>query len=343
MRWLAIRFRHPLLGNGPFVMLAIRFKCPHARRFAWSVLLLQLWVAACLLATAQENSEPEDRLIAKVGKQEIRWSELVYRWRLGGVKANPLESMDPVIVVEGVNAAFRQRVAQAELDRRGEGASIQEIEQWIERRLEGIEAKSLQGEDLAKKEGLSLASWKRELRWQKSWQKYSEKRLSGDALRAHYDAHPDWFNGTEREVFHIIVPCKWDDHASRAAASEQLRMVATEIAAGDLTFEEAAKKWSQGATAAEGGRLGWMDFQSPMHVSFRRAAFEVAEGQVSSPLETPHGVHLIWIRAIKPNDIPLDRALEIVRRSLLEKYFDEVVAAYPKPPMLEWVYRLEKR
>jgi hypothetical protein len=287
------------------------------------------------------SPEIADQVLAKLGKQEIRWSDLAYRWRVGGAKVPGLSKVESIVVVEGVESARKQRIGQAELDRRGVGATVQEINQWIEERIAAIEGEKLTPSDLAEKEGLSLSSWTRELRWQKSWEKFSRPLVTDDKLKLHYEEHPTWFNGTECEVFHIIRPLKWGDENGRRKATSEFATLADQIRNKETTFEDAAKKWSSGATAREGGRLGWLTFQGPMHPSFVQATFALKKGEVSEPVETPHGVHLIYVHDVKAGELPFERVIEDVRRSLLIVEFEKLVDSYPKPPQLEWIYKLD--
>lgn len=289
----------------------------------------------------EDEVQERDVVVARLGKQEILWSELVYRWRLGGVNVVGIQEVEPLVLVEGVEAVRRQRIAQAELDRRGKGVLANEVEQWINARIQGIEAADVTAADLARAEGLRLGSWQAELRWQKSWERYTRESITDEKLKLHYETHQEWFDGTEREVFHILRPLKWSDRSGRDKALSEFAEVLKQIRAKQITFEEAAKKWSSGATAAEGGRLGWLSYQGPMHPNFIRAAFGLWENELSEPIETPHGVHLIWVRAVKRGELPLERVSENVRRSLLMIEFEKLVSAYPKSPQLEWVHDVE--
>lgn len=302
--------------------------------------IVSLFVGQELLRGEDEIKEA-DVVVAKLGKQEILWSELAYRWRLGGVNVVGIQEVEPLVLVEGVEAVRRQRIAQAELDRRGKGVATKEVEQWIEARIQGIEASDVTAAELARVEGLSLGSWQAELRWQKSWEQYTRDLITDDKLKMHYEEHREWFDGAEREVFHILRPLKWNDRSGRDAAMSEFAEVLKQIQAKQITFEEAAKKWSSGATADAGGRLGWLSYQGPMHPNFVKAAFGLRENEISEPVETPHGVHLIWVRAVKRGKLPLERVSENVRRSLLMIEFDRLVSAYPKSPQLEWVHDIE--
>ena len=110
-----------------------------------------------------------------------------------------------------------------------------------------------------------------------------------------------------------------DADASIAAATR----IAREIAAGRISFADAAHKYSAGPSAAVGGRLGWIGRHAPMDEAFSRTAFALEEGGISGPVRTPFGVHLIRCDAIRPGGKKLaDVRKELedaLARELLEK------------------------
>ena len=58
-------------------------------------------------------------------------------------------------------------------------------------------------------------------------------------------------------------------------------------------FMEAAKKYSKCPSGSSGGILGWFG-KGDMVPAFEKAAFELPNGQVSEPVKTPYGWHLIY-------------------------------------------------
>jgi len=78
---------------------------------------------------------------------------------------------------------------------------------------------------------------------------------------------------------------------SKQAAQELATKVLAEIRGG-LPFAEAAKKYSDGPTSVRGGDLGLFD-RSAMVEPFSDVAFAMKIGEVSEPVETPFGFHII--------------------------------------------------
>ncbi len=67
---------------------------------------------------------------------------------------------------------------------------------------------------------------------------------------------------------------------------------------GGRSFEELAKNNSKCPSGASGGDLGWFG-KGMMVAPFEKACFEMAEGQVSPPVQTQFGYHLIKLTGKK--------------------------------------------
>jgi len=63
-------------------------------------------------------------------------------------------------------------------------------------------------------------------------------------------------------------------------------------------FTAAAKKYSKCPSGSSGGILGWFG-KGDMVPEFETAAFNLPNGQVSEPVKTPYGWHLIYVIAKK--------------------------------------------
>lgn len=131
-----------------------------------------------------------------------------------------------------------------------------------------------------------------------------EVTVTGDDARRYYDAHKEEFVEPEqRHVAHILV------------ATEQEAIALREKVAAGADFGQLARKSSRDtATAILDGKLGWI---TPEKVppAFK-SVLTMKAGDVSKPLKSEHGWHLIFVSEIKPQrQIPLDEVLDRVQKN----------------------------
>jgi len=109
-------------------------------------------------------------------------------------------------------------------------------------------------------------------------------------------SHPiSFFDGTTVKASHILIATKiYDPPEVRQAARKKAYEIAESIRNGTITFEEAAKKNSDGPFSARGGDLG--SFQlNQMVPPFALAVDALKVGEVSDPVETFFGWHVIKV------------------------------------------------
>ncbi len=110
----------------------------------------------------------------------------------------------------------------------------------------------------------------------------SSVRVTDDEAKEYYDAHPEQFDGQEQvSASHILV----DDEAQAQALLEQIR-------AGEISFEEAAGKYSKCPSSQNGGSLGEFG-RGQMVPEFDDACFSMNVGELRGPVKTQFGYHLI--------------------------------------------------
>jgi hypothetical protein len=169
------------------------------------------------------------------------------------------------------------------------------------------------------------ADVQRQLAWNVLWAQYLAKYLTVEREDAYFQAHRRELDGTELLVSHVLLQSR-PDKTQRSGTEQLVRRaeeIRGEIVAGKLSLAEAAKKYSAGPSGRDGGRLGWIGRRGPMDETFTRAAFALAPGQISPPVRSPFGVHLIRCDEIKPGHKKLaDVRREVedaLARELLEK------------------------
>jgi parvulin-like peptidyl-prolyl isomerase len=135
-------------------------------------------------------------------------------------------------------------------------------------------------------------------------------------LQSYYDRHlKDYQSEESIKASHILVR---DTEGGLAKITE----IQNEIKSGKLSFEDAAKKYSSDkSNAPKGGDLGYFG-RNMMDPEFEKAAFALAKtGDVSSPVKSQFGFHLILLRDRKPGTKKtLDEVKsEIASKALLEE------------------------
>jgi len=124
--------------------------------------------------------------------------------------------------------------------------------------------------------------------------------LLPDAAEEYYDNNrKNWEQEQTIEARHILIRVDAGaDEKTVAAAREKIDAIAARAAAGE-DFTELAKSTSEGPSKDKGGYLGTFP-RGAMVKPFEEAAFALAAGQVSQPVRTDFGWHLIKVEAVNP-------------------------------------------
>lgn len=169
--------------------------------------------------------------------------------------------------------------------------------------------------------GWTLQEFRRYQRWRLSWQQYLRTQLTDANLRTYFAAHRRDFDGTQLRIAQILWKVPADNAAALANARAQAARIREQIAARQLSFADAARKHSQSPSAEQGGELGWIGRQATMPTAIHDAAFALAEGEVSQPLTTAFGVHLVHVLEVKPGNLAWRDVRGELERAVTEYLF----------------------
>lgn len=96
-----------------------------------------------------------------------------------------------------------------------------------------------------------------------------------------------------RRSSHILIKVAEDaDDATREEAKQKAQDILDQINAGDISFEDAAKEYSEDGSAADGGDVGW-DKLTTFVDAYQQALSALDAGEVSGVVETEYGYHII--------------------------------------------------
>ena len=130
---------------------------------------------------------------------------------------------------------------------------------------------------------------------------------------------------TQNKARHILL--RTSPQLSETAARDRLNDFRKRILAGQADFATLAREYSQDGSAAQGGDLGWAN--PGMFVpEFEEVMNRLEPGQISEPLVSRFGVHLIQLMERRNTTLSQREQREMVRSMLREKKLDESYAIW---------------
>ena len=123
----------------------------------------------------------------------------------------------------------------------------------------------------------------------------------------------------QTHVRHILI--KVNEVVSETEARHKLEGLYDRIKHGEK-FEELAKLYSQDGSASKGGDLGWI-YPGDTVPDFERAMNALKPGELSQPIQSPFGFHLIEVFERRVQDVSTDRQRAAARQILRERKMDE--------------------
>ena len=174
--------------------------------------------------------------------------------------------------------------------------------------------------------GLSQAEFEMSVRWKLSWDNYLRARLTRENLDKFYEPRRQHFDGTEISIRQILIKlAPKSSQSDIEKATGLLRQVKQNIERQQLTFNDAVKEYSQAESARFGGGQGRIQRHDFLPESLSKAAFDLKVSEISAPVVTNIGVHLVICDQIFPGQKTREETAQEVRRAAIRYLFDWVV------------------
>jgi peptidyl-prolyl cis-trans isomerase D len=160
-----------------------------------------------------------------------------------------------------------------------------------------------------------------------------EAQVSDREIRAYYDSHQDEFKRPATARLTLAFLPKAQTAADTVATLQRAQQLRAEIQGG-ADFAEVAQRESQDpGSKANGGDLGFFG-RGQMVSAFDEAAFSTPVGQISEPVLTPFGYHIIRVEEKRDDQV---RARHILLP--IEKSEEELARLDAKADSLESLAR----
>ncbi len=135
----------------------------------------------------------------------------------------------------------------------------------------------------------------------------------------------------QTRVRHILV--RVNEVTSESDAKAKTDRIRERLETGGK-FEDQAKLNSEDASAAKGGDLGWISPGDTV-AEFEQAMTKLKIGEISQPVRSPFGWHLIQVSDRRTQDVTAERQREQARQALRQRKSDEAFQ--------EWVRQTRDR
>ncbi|MFO7153252.1 MAG: peptidylprolyl isomerase [Bacillota bacterium] len=258
-------------------------------------------IAALLIGLAAGCGQKSSEAVAKVNGEVITKDELYDLM----VKAVGDQALDYLIT---------QKIIELEAKKQNITVTDEDINKELEKVYEAYGGETIFKQNL-ELSGHSLDEYKEELALTIKAKKLVEPRIeiTEEEMKAYFDEHKDEF-AQEQQVHarHILV-----DNENLA------REIYEKLKKGE-DFAELAKQYSTDtATKDNGGDLGFFG-KGEMVEEFEKAAFSLKVGEISSPVKTEYGYHIIKVEEKKEAQEPnYENSKEKIKDILFDQKFQE--------------------
>ncbi len=306
-------------------------------KLGWAVVL------AAVAVGAAARAELVDRVAAVVNEQIITLSEVEQRAapELAQANAEPNPEkrgkLRQTAIKQSLDTLIGERLMEQQIKELNIDVSDAELEAGMENVREQNKLTAEQFEEALSREGYTLQGYKDYMRKHLAQMKLldakvrSKVKLSDQDLRAEYAR---WSRleseDVELHARHILIQLPANASPEQVAkAKAKAEAIAAEARKPGVNFAELAKKRGESSSSNDGGELGYFK-RGVMVPEFERVAFALKEGEVSDPVRTGFGFHVIKVEERRAVPVaPFDEVKEQMRdrlmRAQLEKYSDKYV------------------
>lgn len=147
--------------------------------------------------------------------------------------------------------------------------------------------------------------------------------------RRYYEQNRARFRSSDiYEAAHILFAASRDDLIPYDRARLEAKSVLAEIRRDPSQFSDLAKVHSACPSGAQGGNLGQITAEQTTP-EFERALFKLAEGEISEPIATRYGWHIVrLVRKIAGRELPFELVKERIADYLGEQVVRRASAQY---------------
>jgi len=230
---------------------------------------------------------------------------------------------------EVLQRIIERRLIEHYLVTAGYAAEQADVDREAARMLEKLKARGQSLDSWLKNSKLTSEQLRQRLEWRLAWKvgfpRYIEEHRGEERLKQYFDQHRTELDGTRIRVRHILLRVDTPrDRAAIGRAIEKARRIRAEIVSGAIDFAAAARRDSDGPSRRDGGDLGFFPRHGVMVDAFAEAAFSLDDQEISEPVVTPFGVHLIQRIETRHGDKSFDEVRKTLKPADRKRMYDDI-------------------
>jgi parvulin-like peptidyl-prolyl isomerase len=300
---------------------------------------LAVWhLVVCSVALAQSNSNQpvlsaQQRIAATVGTLKISTNAaagLLAKSLPNSVNAQP----NPALLNVAVNQLIDRAVVFEYLKSIDAVAGNNEIRLELEVFKSELATIEQTLEDHLDAVGQTQQELEFEISWRISWNRFLRQQLTNERLQTYFADHRRQFDDSEMRVAHLLL--KPDENRSIAETINHANGILEDLNSNHISWSQAVAQHSAAPTRNQGGEIGWIKYSQPMPNEFSMAAFELQPTEISQPIATHFGVHLIKCLEIKEGKTGWRDALEELQRSASIDLLQQITTDYRPKLTIEY-------
>ena len=273
---------------------------------------------------SEDDSEAGVEVIATVGNVRLTRADLEMALRRSGGRQVPADQQER-FVGQAVSELVEQALLRGEIARRRVEVTDEEINDRVAQLSAELSTRQSSLNEFLATAGLDLDGLREQMRFDIAVPKLIMPMITEDHIRQVTALHRYEFDGTRMRASHIILrPDASAGPEAVAAMLSRAEKIRAGILAEEMTFAEAAERYSAGPSRQRGGDLGFLPRHGLLTEEFSSQVFKLIKGEVSKPFVTPYGVHLAKVTDVDPGTVEP----EAFRQQIGQIAFQKVLQAF---------------
>ena len=239
-----------------------------------------------------------------------------------GLSAEERSQADPKLIEQ----LIERQLIRAFLASRKIQPIADELQYQIDRAEELIRKRGEDPKKLLTKLGYTPERLKSELGLPLAWKVYARQTITVQQIKEYFEQHRQELDGTQLRGSQIFLKLpKPQNETTLAEKKEKLADLRREILAGTISFGDAAKRHSEAPTRENGGDLGLFGWRGKLPASVSQAAFGLKVNEISDPIVSPFGIHLVQVTERHPGDFSLEDVRPVIMEQLSQQLWKTTV------------------